>query len=208
MVNYLALLGWGYDETREHFSLAELEQLFSIERVSRNPAMFDNQKLDALNGWYIRQLPPKELAARLQPFLSGAGHPDADPDLLTRAVPLISERITRLDQAPEMLSFLLDEVDPDPAEAAKVLTDQARAFLDAVAEVLRSLEPWTAETIERALRGLAEERGLKPRRAFQPIRLAITGRLVSPPLFESIELLGRDRSLARLERAKGLGALR
>jgi glutamyl-tRNA synthetase len=208
IVNYLALLGWGYDETREHFSLADLEQLFSLERVSRNPAMFDNQKLEALNGWYIRQLPPKELAGRLQPFLSRAGYPDADPDLLTRAAPLISERITRLDQAPGMLGFLLGDVDPDPSEAAKVLTDEARAFLAAAAETLRSLEPWTAEAIEGALRGLADERGLKPRQAFQPVRLAITGRLVSPPLFESIELLGRDRSLARLERAKGLGALR
>src|SRR6266498_1124787 len=115
--------------TFQNSTLTDLEQLFSIERVSRNPAMFDNQKLEALNGWYIRQLPPKELAGRLQPFLSRAGHPDADPDLLTRAAPLIAERITRLDQAPDMLGFLLDEVEPDPAEAAKVLTDEARAFL-------------------------------------------------------------------------------
>jgi glutamyl-tRNA synthetase len=209
MVNYLALLGWGYDETREHFTLADLERLFSIERVSRNPAMFDNQKLEALNGWYIRQLPPEDLARRLQPFLARAGHPDASLDLLTRAAPLISERIARLDQGPDMLEFLLvDEVELDPEEAAKVLTDEARGFLDAVAKVLRPLEPWTAEAIERALRELAEERELKPRKAFQPVRLAITGRLVSPPLFESIELLGRDRSVARLERARDLESLR
>src|SRR5919197_558277 len=141
MVNYLALLGWGYDETREHFSLADLERLFSIERVSRNSAMFDNQKLEALNGWYIRQLPPEDLAGRLQPFLARAGYQ-------------------------------------------------------------------TAGAIERALRDLADERGLKPRKAFQPVRLAITGRLVSPPLFESIELLGRERTLARLKRARDLEALR
>src|SRR6266542_488601 len=208
MVNYMALLGWGYDETREHFSLADLERLFSIERVSRSPAMFDNQKLEALKAWYIRQLPPEDLAERLQPFLARAGHPDADLDLLTRTAPLISARITRLDQGPDMLGFLLDEVELDPAEAAKVLNEEARGFLDAVAKVLQPLEPWTAEAIEHALRELAGERGLKPRKAFQPVRLAITGRLVSPPLFESMELLGRDRSLARLERAKGLGALR
>jgi glutamyl-tRNA synthetase len=209
LVNYLALLGWGYDETREHFSLADLERLFSIERVSRSPAMFDDQKLEALNGWYIRQLSPEDLAGRLRPFLARAGYPDTDLDLLTRAAPLISERITRLDQGPDMLGFLLvDEVELDPAEAAKVLTDEARAFLDAVAKVLQPLEPWTGEAIEHALRDLADERGLKPRKAFQPVRLAITGRLVSPPLFESMELLGRDRSLARLERAKGLGTLR
>jgi glutamyl-tRNA synthetase len=209
MVNYLALLGWGYDETREHFTLADLERLFSIERVSRNPAMFDNQKLEALNGWYIRQLPPEELARRLQPFLARAGHPDADLDLLTRAAPLIAERITRLDQGPDMLGFLLEEqVQLDPEEAAKVLTEEARGFLDAVAKVLEPLEPWSAEAIERALRELADERGLKPRKAFQPVRLAVTGRLVSPPLFESIELLGRDRTLARLKRARDLEALR
>ncbi|HZD02309.1 MAG TPA: glutamate--tRNA ligase [Actinomycetes bacterium] len=209
MVNYLALLGWGYDETREHFTLADLERLFSIERVSRNPAMFDNQKLEALNAWYIRQLSAEDLAARLQPFMSMAGYPDARLDLLTLAAPLVSERITRLDQGPDMLGFLLmDDVELDPAEAAQVLTDEARAILDAVTKVLRPLEPWTAESIERALRELAAERGLKPRRAFQPIRLAITGRLVSPPLFESIELLGRERSLARLERARSFGALR
>src|SRR5919198_5516275 len=209
MVNYLALLGWGYDETREHFTLADLERLFSIERVSRNPAMFDNQKLEALNGWYIRQLPPEELARRLQPFLARAGHPDAELDLLTRAAPLISERITRLDQGPDMLGFLLEEqVQLDPEEAARVLTEEARGFLDAVAKVLEPLEPWSAEAIERALRELADERGLKPRKAFQPVRLAVTGRLVSPPLFESIELLGRDRTLARLKRARDIGPLR
>jgi glutamyl-tRNA synthetase len=131
-----------------------------------------------------------------------AGYPDPDPELLTRAAPLIAERISRLDQAPDMLGFLLtDQVEPSPEDAAKVLTDESRGFLDAAAKVLRPLEPWTAEAIEGALRELAEEQGLKPRKAFQPIRLAITGRLVSPPLFESIELLGRERSLARLEAA-------
>ncbi len=209
MVNYLALLGWGYDETTEHFSLADLERLFSIERVSRNPAMFDNQKLEALNGWYIRQLTAEDLADRLRPFLARAGLSNASPELLTQAAPLISERITRLDQGPDMLEFLLvDEVELDPAEAAKVLTDEACGFLDVVAKVLQPLEPWTAEAIERALRELADERGLKPRKAFQPIRLAITGRLVSPPLFESMELLGRERSLARLQRARELRPLR
>jgi glutamyl-tRNA synthetase len=209
MVNYLALLGWGYDDSREHFSLADLERLFSIERVSRSPAMFDNQKLEALNGWYLRQLPPEDLAGRLRPFLTAAGYPDPDPELLARAAPLVAERITRLDQAPDMLGFLLvDELRLDPDEAAKVLTDEARAFLAAAAEALRPLEPWTAEAIERVLRELVDQHGLNPRKAFQPVRLAITGRLVSPPLFESMELLGRDRSLTRLERARAFAPLR
>lgn len=206
MVNYLALLGWGYDETTEHFTLGELEQVFSLERVSRNPAMFDDAKLAAMNGWYIRRLEPADLADRLVPFMIAAGHAEPDVALLTRAAPLIAERITRLDQAPDMLGFLLTErVEPDPQEAAKVLTEEARSFLDAAVKVLRPLEPWTAEAIERVLRELADEQELKPRKAFQPIRLAITGRLVSPPLFESMELLGRERSLARLERASALG---
>jgi glutamyl-tRNA synthetase len=206
MVNYLALLGWGYDETREHFTLAELEQVFSLERVSRNPAMFDDAKLEALNGWYIRGLEPGDLARRLVPFLVAAGHPDPDVELLTRAAPLIAERVSRLDQAPDMLGFLLvEEVEPAPEEAARVLTDDARGFLDAAVKLLRPLEPWTSEAIERALRDLADEQELKPRKAFQPIRLAITGRLVSPPLFESMELLGRERSLERMEHASALG---
>ncbi len=206
MVNYLALLGWGYDETTEHFTLEDLERVFSIERVSRNPAMFDNAKLEALNGWYIRRLEPRDLAERLVPFMAMAGRPHADVDLLTRAAPLIAERITRLDQGPGMLGFLLvDRVEPDRDEAARVLTEEARGFLDAAAKVLQPLEPWTTEAIEHALRELADEQGLKPRKAFQPVRLAITGRLVSPPLFESMELLGRERSLARLEQASGFG---
>jgi len=206
MVNYLALLGWGYDETTEHFTLEDLRRVFSIERVSRNPAMFDNAKLEALNGWYIRQLPPRDLAGRLAPFMARAGCSGADPDLLTRAAPLVAERITRLDQAPDMLGFLLvDRVELDPDEAAKVLTEEARGFLDAAAKVLRPLELWTTQAIERALRELADEQGLKPRRAFQPIRLAITCRLVRPPPFESMELLGRERSLARLEQASSFG---
>jgi glutamyl-tRNA synthetase len=206
IVNYLALLGWGYDETTEHFTLRELQQVFSLERVSRNPAMFDDAKLDAINGWYIRRLDPSDLAARLLPFMERAGYRDLDIDLLIRAVPLIAERVTRLDQGPDMLGFLfLDQVELDPEQAARVLTEEARGFLDAAAKVLRPVEPWTSEAIEHALRELAEEQGQKPRKAFQPIRLAITGRLVSPPLFESMELLGRERSLARLERASAFG---
>jgi glutamyl-tRNA synthetase len=140
MVNYLALLGWGYDETTEHFTLRELEQVFSLERVSRNPAMFDNAKLDALNGWYIRRLDPGDLARRLVPFMTRAGYPDPDVELLTRAAPLIAERVTRLDQAPDMLGFLLVErVEPSPDEAARVLTEEARSFLDAAAKVLGPL---------------------------------------------------------------------
>jgi glutamyl-tRNA synthetase len=205
MVNYLALLGWSLDDHTELFTLAELERVFSLERVSRNPAAFDTKKLDALNGHYVRRLEPADFARRALPFVQAAGFPDADPQLLARAAPLVVERITRLDEAPGMVGFLLsDPVELDQAAAAKVLTDEARGFLVDAAKRLEAVEPWTAAAIEETLRGLQQERELKPKSAFQPVRLAITGRLVSPPLFESMELLGKARSLARLERAAGL----
>jgi glutamyl-tRNA synthetase len=205
MVNYLALLGWSLDDHTELFTLAELERVFSLERVSRNPAAFDTKKLDALNGHYVRRLEPADFARRALPFVQAAGFPDADPQLLARAAPLVVERITRLDEAPGMVGFLLsDPVELDQAAAAKVLTDEARGFLVDAAKRLEAVEPWTAAAIEETLRGLQQERELKPKTAFQPVRLAITGRLVSPPLFESMELLGKARSLARLERAAGL----
>jgi glutamyl-tRNA synthetase len=202
MVNYLALLGWSLDDHTELFTLADLERVFSLERVSRNPAAFDSKKLDAINGHYIRQLPPASFAARAWPFVEAAAFPDADPDLLTRAAPLVQERVNHLTEVPGMVGFLFtDEVELDPADAAKVLTDEGRAVLAEAAKRLQEVEPWTAAGVEEALRGLQTERGLKPKTAFQPVRLAITGRLVSPPLFESMELLGKPRSLARLERA-------
>jgi glutamyl-tRNA synthetase len=205
MVNYLALLGWSLDDHTELFTLAELERVFSLERVSRNPAAFDTKKLDALNGHYVRRLEPADFARRALPFVQAAGFPDADPQLLAGAAPLVVERITRLDEAPGMVGFLLsDPVELDQAAAAKVLTDEARGFLVDAAKRLEAVEPWTAAAIEETLRGLQQERELKPKTAFQPVRLAITGRLVSPPLFESMELLGKARSLARLERAAGL----
>jgi glutamyl-tRNA synthetase len=202
LVNYLALLGWSLDDHTELFSLADLERLFSLERVSRNPAAFDDKKLDALNGHYLRQLAPADFAARAWPFVEAAAFPKPDPALLAEAAPLVQERVNHLTEVPGMVGFLFsDEVELDQAAAAKVLTDDGRALLAEAAARLDKLEPWTAAGIEATLRGLKEERGLKPKTAFQPVRLAITGRLVSPPLFESMELLGKPRSLARLERA-------
>jgi glutamyl-tRNA synthetase len=204
MVNYLALLGWSLDDHTELFTLADLERLFSLERVSHNPAQFDTKKLDALNGHYLRRLEPADFARRALPFLHAAGFPDADPALLERAAPLVVERITRLDEAPGMLGFLLgDELEVDQVAAAKVLDEEARGFLADAVKRLETVEPWTGDRIEAALRGLQEERNLKPRTAFQPVRLAVTGKLVSPPLFESMALLGKARSLARMERLAG-----
>jgi glutamyl-tRNA synthetase len=205
MVNYLALLGWSLDDHTELFTLAELERVFSLERVSRNPAAFDTKKLDALNGTYMRRLAPDDFARRALPLVHAAGFGDADRELLARAASLVVERVNRLDEVPGMVGFLLtDQVELDQAAAAKVLTEEGRGFLVDAAKRLERVEPWTAAAIEETLRGLQEERELKAKTAFQPVRLAVTGRLVSPPLFESMELLGKARALARLERAAGL----
>lgn len=199
MVNYLALLGWSYDDKTNIFSIDELVERFSLERVGKNPATFDVAKLEWLNLHYIKQLSARELAERLVPFCVAAGL-DADTAEgrahLEAVAPLISERLKRLDEAPPMVAFLFGRGEPDE-KAAKVLEGQAD-YLNAAADALAGLEKWTTSDIEVALRALAERRELKPKQAFQPIRAAVTGTTVSPPLFESLEILGRDEALARL----------
>ncbi|MFN2588368.1 MAG: glutamate--tRNA ligase [Actinomycetota bacterium] len=199
MVNYLALLGWSYDDKTNVFSVDELVERFSLERVGKNPAAFDVAKLEWLNGHYIRALTPAELAERLVPLCVKAGLPADSPEgreILTGVAPLIGERLKRLDEAPPMIRFLFEDVAPE-GKALKTVEDQEE-YLAAVAAALEDLDKWTTPAIEEVLRGLAEERGLKPKQAFQPVRAAVTGTLVSPPLFESVELLGRERTLRRL----------
>ncbi len=202
MVNYLALLGWSYDDKTNVFSIDELIERFSLERVGKNPAVFDVAKLEWLNMHYIKQLSATELAERLVPFCERAGLP-ADSvtgrAALEAVAPLISERLKRLDEAPPMIAFLFGPTAPDE-KAAKALAGQ-EDYLAAARSVLEGLEKWTAPAIEEALRALATTRELKPKQAFQPIRAAITGTLVSPPLFESLEILGREQALARLSSA-------
>ncbi|MFA5787855.1 MAG: glutamate--tRNA ligase, partial [Actinomycetota bacterium] len=204
LINYLALLGWSFDEKTEYFTMEELVGAFSLERVSRNPAAFDPVKLAAMNGHYIRGLTVEELAERTIPFLAREGLVGEAPSreqrtLVASAAPLIQERVQRLDETVGMLRFLLvEDMELDPAGAAKVLTPEGMGYLEAAVERLDAIEGWSHEAIESCLRGLQEERGLKPKAAFQPVRLAITGTLVSPPLFESMALLGRDRCLARI----------
>jgi glutamyl-tRNA synthetase len=199
LVNYLALLGWSYDDKTNIFSVDELIERFSLERVGKNPAAFDVAKLEWLNGHYLRSLTPAELAERLVPFCVSAGLAADSPEgraVLTGVAPLIGERLKRLDEAPPMIRFLFEDVAPE-GKAAKALEGQEE-YLAAVAEGLEALDKWTTPAIEEVLRALAEQRGLKPKQAFQPVRAAVTGTLVSPPLFESIELLGRERTLRRL----------
>ena len=195
LVNFLALLGWAPDGETTIMSRAELIERFSLERVSPSPAQFDYDKLDWLNGVYLRALPPEELAHRLILWLGDEGY-DWDAELVLKAVPLVQEKIEKLGDFPGRAGFLFHDVQPDPAEL-----DGGTPVVEAAREALAGLEPFTAEAIEASLRAVLERLGLKPRQGFQPIRVAVTGSRVSPGLFESIELLGRERTLARLSAA-------
>jgi glutamyl-tRNA synthetase len=202
MVNYLALLGWSYDDRTNLFSIEELVEKFTLERVGRNPAIFDVAKLEWLNGHYIRRLGPARLAEELVPLCRAAGLPVDAPEgrgKLTRVAPLLVERLRRLDEAPPMIEFLFRR--PALDDRARKALQGHEAYLAAVGEVLEGVEAWTAASIEEALRDLAHRRRLKPKDAFQPIRAAVTGTTVSPPLFESLEILGLEESIARVRAA-------
>jgi glutamyl-tRNA synthetase len=198
LVNFLARLGWAYDDKTEVFSREELVRLFSLDRVSSSPAVFDYEKLAWLNGVHLRNMPPEEYADRVLTYLREQGI-DWDEELVRRAAPLVQEKIEILAQFPDYVRFLFEDVSPDPS-----LLDGR--VLEAAAATLAEVEPFDVETIEAALRGLAEQLELKPREAFQPIRVAVTGSKISPGLFESIELLGRDVALDRLSAARGATA--
>jgi glutamyl-tRNA synthetase len=210
LLNYLALLGWAIAEDRDIFTMQEMVDAFDISRVNPNPARFDSKKCEAINAVHLRALPVEELAARMVPYLQAAGvlgDPVGEDEhaTLLAAAPLVSERMTVLGEAVDMLGFLFvadDVFTVDEADAAKVLTEDGIAVVKASRAALEPLAEWTTPAIEAALRAaLVEEMGLKPRHAFGPVRVAVTGRRISPPLFESMELLGRERSLRRLDAA-------
>ena len=192
LLNFLALLGWAPDGETTIMSRDELIERFSLERVSPSPAQFDYAKLDWMNGMYIRALPLEEFAQRLIVYL-GEQEYDWDSELVRRAAPLVQEKIQRLGEFPAFAGFFFHDVEPDPAEL-----DGGGPMLAAARQALAELEPFTATAIETALRAVAEGLGLKPRQAFQPLRVAVTGSRISPGLFESMELLGREKTLARL----------
>jgi glutamyl-tRNA synthetase len=191
LFNYLALLGWSYDDRTEIMTRDELFERFTLDRVGASPATFDYVKLTDMNGKYLRALPADEYAERLVAYLREQGY-DWDEETIRRATPLVQEKIATLGGFPDFARFLFERVEPDPAQI------RDGAVLPAAAEALADVEPFEAEPIEQALRGVAEQLGLKPREAFQPIRLALTGSSVSPGLFESLELLGKEESLARI----------
>ena len=205
LLNYLALLGWAIAPDRDVFTLEEMVEKFEIGDVNPNPARFDLKKAEAINADHVRLLSLDDLTHRVLPHLKAAGvvgdpvH-DADARMLELAMPLVAERMNKLTEAVDMLGFLF--VDDDALVRHEQVDEAGREVVTAAHDALAGLGHWSTAAIEEALRAsLVEGLGLKPRHAFGPVRVAVTGRKVSPPLFESLELLGRDRSLARLSGA-------
>jgi glutamyl-tRNA synthetase len=204
--NYLALLGWSPGEDRENITMKELCELFTVEKVHSSPARFDMKKLEAINGDKIRALTLDEFLKWSLPFLTKAEiitGTDSEIALVKAALPIIQERIVKLDEVPQMLKFLFVKKFAVEAESVSKITDSVSK--DILKRSLKELEPlatWNHDSIEAALRAsLIEEMGLKPRIAFTAIRIATTGSTISPPLFESMELLGKEVSLARIAAA-------
>ena len=192
LVNYLALLGWSLDAETTVIPPDELVRHFTLDRVGASPATFDYQKLEWLNGVYLRELPPEEYADRLVAFLREAEF-EGEEATIRAAAPLVQEKIATLGEFPAFAGFLFAPVEPDPEQL-----DGAGPILEEASRALAGVEPFEPEQIETALRGMAERLELKPRQAFAPVRLAVTGSKVSPGLFESIALLGREETLRRL----------
>jgi glutamyl-tRNA synthetase len=201
VVNYIALLGAGFSADEEHFSLPELAQRFRLERVSKNPAVFDERKLRHINGLHLRELGIDELTRRLEEFTGRTG--------LRGAVEISAEKIQTLADFWPLVGFVFDGPVDDPAAFAKVICgDGGVEALDAARAALAMAEPFNAETVEQALRGVVESLGTKPGKVFQPVRVAIAGSTVSPGIFESVALLGREQTLARIDRALDQAASR
>jgi glutamyl-tRNA synthetase len=201
--NYLALLGWSPGDDRENVTMKELTELFTVEKVHSSPARFDMKKLEAINGDKIRALTIDEFLDWSLPFLTKAGVITGSADeiaLVKLALPLIQERIIMLSEVPAMLKFLFVKNFAVEADSvAKITDDASKQVLERSLKELEPLATWTHESIEAALRSsLIEEMGLKPRIAFGAVRIATTGSTISPPLFESMELLGKEASLARI----------
>jgi glutamyl-tRNA synthetase len=192
--NYIALLGWGTSDDETFFSTEELQRRFELERVSKSPAIFDEQKLRWMNGRYLRSLPVDELTRRLEERHGRTG--------LGPAVEIAQDKMSTLDEFWPLAGFFFDGPVDDPDARARVLdADGGRANLAAAREALAEAAPWDLEAVEQALRKVVEERGVKPKQVFQPVRVAIAGTTVSPGIFESVVVLGRDETLSRIDRA-------
>ena len=190
--NYLALLGWGSDDDQTILSTDELVERFSVERVSRNPARFDEQKLRWLNGRYLRELPVDDLTARLEEYTARAG--------LRAAVEISREKVQTLADFWPLAGFIFDGPADDAAAREKWLDEEGRGALADVRAALADVEPFGLEPVQAALERVVAARGVKPKQVFQPVRVALAGRAVSPGIFETLVVLGRDEALARIDR--------
>jgi glutamyl-tRNA synthetase len=193
--NYLALLGWGYDDETTFFSTEELQRLFSLEHVSKSPAVFDEQKLRWMNGRYVRDLGLDDLTARLEELTGRRG--------LRDAVAITQEKISTLDEFWPLARAFFEEPVDDPAAREKFLAPElgADALTVARAALAELEQPWTAEAVETALRQAVERSGMRPKQVFQPLRVALTGTTISPGIFETVALIGRDTALTRIDGA-------
>jgi glutamyl-tRNA synthetase len=198
IVNFLALIGWAPDGETTIMSRDEIVTRFTLEAVSTSPGTFDYAKLDWMNGVYLRSLPPREYADRLVLWVGEQGL-DWPAERVHDAAAIVQEKIGRFDEFPVFVRFLFEEVEPDPALLDRRILGDAENALD-------ELEDWSASEIESALKALCERLGEKPRTVYGPIRVAVTGSKVSPGLYESIELLGRERTLDRIRRAAQLAS--
>ena len=214
LLNYLALLGWSIGPDRDVFTPEELVAAFDISDITPNPARFDLKKAEAINADHLRALPLGEFVARMVPYLHASGHLSSadtreltphEEQTLAEAAPLVQTRMNLLGEAPGMLGFLFvgdDELPHEEAALAK-LPDNAADVLDAAIAVLEGLDDFSAQAQQDALQAvLVDQMGIKPRFAYGPLRVGITGRLVSPPLFESMEILGAEHAIARLKRLR------
>jgi glutamyl-tRNA synthetase len=206
LLNYLALLGWSIGPDRDVFTMAEMAEAFDIEKVNPNPARFDLKKAEAINADHLRALAPDDFLRRCLPYLASAGLIGSEPSATDQAtlefiLPHVQPRVNLLGEVADMVAFLFTD---DAAlvvteEAQKTLGDGADQVIDKALEVLEALDTWSTNTIEAALRdALVEGLEVAPRHAFTPLRVAVSGRRVSPPLFESMEILGKESSLVRL----------
>ena len=198
LVNFLALIGWAPDGETTIMTREEIIERFTLEAVSASPGTFDYAKLDWMNGVYLRALEPDAYADAVVTYLRERGL-DWPEDRIRAMAPLVQEKVARLGEIPDFTRFLFEDVAPDPS-----LLD--RRILAAAEQALATVEDWTADELEATLKRLCEELGEKPRTVFAPIRVAVTGSRVSPGLYESLELLGRETSLERLRRGQELAA--
>ncbi len=209
MINYVSLLGWSYDESREFFTLEELESLFTLDKLNKAPAVFDYKKLDWFNGIYIRNKSDAELTELLLPYLIEEGLVEDPPGeseraLLERAVPIVKERLRVLSEAPNLLRYLfraVESYDPNTLIPKKLDRDKTQKVLERIEALIDDFEDQSDEENEKRFRNLAEELGVKLGDLLMPLRVALTGTRVSPPLFESIRLLGIEKTKKRVERA-------